>query len=150
MYFYPCLCISLRWLCIHLFFIGSLKLNNTSFFFCETSVLYERNFLIIKSPMKTFISVSTLNSIHPHTHPHLIFSLPIQCSLLQSLFLSRPLYKHPVYNYIISIIFIIDNCQLCWQNFDVFKVESWSWQMKKMSSAPHLTRNGSFLNGSNQ
>ena len=62
---------------IHLFFIGSLKLNNTSFFFCETSVLYERNFLIIKSPMKTFISVlsilSTHTLTHPHTHPHVIF-----------------------------------------------------------------------------
>ena len=69
---------------IHLFFIGSLKLNNTSFFFCETSVLYERNFLIIKSPMKTFISVlsilSTHTLTHPHTHPHVIFSLPIQYS----------------------------------------------------------------------
>ena len=78
MYFYPSLCISLWWLCIHLFFIGSLKLNNTSFFFCETSVLYERNFLIIKSPMKTFISVlsilSTHTLTHPHTNPHLIFS----------------------------------------------------------------------------
>ena len=143
MYFYPSLCISLWWLCIHLFFIGSLKLNNTSFFFCETSVLYERNFLIIKSPMKTFISVlsilSTHTLTHPHTHPHVIFSLPIQYSALSYtacfchdsyISIQYIIIKCPYFLYL-TIISYVDEILM------FFKVEAWSWQMKKMSSTPH-------------